>query len=170
MRHPQLEILLRWLRNHPGLFSSQEEGDDLGVLETFSGKSLKLRSAAIQAVEERSNSANPAETYVLILWDSGRQLVLSNQGFAFPPDFTNTGPIPTPSQVYCMQDYQNLMNRLRHVAAEAERGREALEIIMFLISLLDGARVAGLEVDKETQEVEDILSLLERGETLPPPH
>jgi len=170
MRHPQLEILLRWLRTHPGLFSYLEEGDDLEILETFSGKSLRLRSSAIQALEERSNNANASETYVIVLWNSGRQLVLSNQGFAFPPDFTNTGPIPTPSQVYCMQDYQNLMNRLRHVAAEAERGREALEIIMFLISLLDGARLAGLEVDAETQEVEGILGLLERGETLPPPH
>ena len=42
--------------------------------------------------------------------------------------------------------------------------------VMFLISLLDGARLAGLEVDAETQEVEGILGLLERGETLPPPH
>lgn len=170
MRHPQFEILLRWLQSHPGPFSSREEGDDLEVLEHFSGKTLSLKSAAIQAFEERNNSVTPGETYVVLLLNSGRQLVLSAQGIAFAPDFTNTGPLSLPNQVYCLQDYHQLMNQLRHVAAEAERGREALEIIMVLIALLDGARAIGLEVDAETQAVESILATLERGETLPPPH
>ena len=160
----------RWLKQRPGIFSYREEGDDLVLLELFSAKTRRLKASEIQAIEERSNSLNPAETYVLLLLNSGAQLVLSAQGFAFPPDFSNTGPLPLPNQVYCMQDYHQLMNQLRHVAAEADRGRAALDIILVLIALLDGARAAGLEVDAEAQAVDEILSTLEKGSTLPPPH
>ncbi|HKX12494.1 MAG TPA: hypothetical protein VJP40_05030 [bacterium] len=170
MRHPQDEILRRWLKLKPGIFSYREEGENLLVLELFSGKSRWLKSGEIEAIEERPNSANPAETYVIILLNSGRQLVLSAQGFAFPPDFSNTGPLSLPNQVYCIQDYHQLMNQLRHVAAEGDRGRDALDIIMVLIALLDGARAVGLEVDAETQAVDEILGTLEKGQTLPPPH
>lgn len=170
MKNPRLEILFRWLHRHPGIFSTREEGDDLQLFELFSGKALTLRGSEVSALEERANSANPAESYVVALLESGRQVVFSQQGFAFPPDFSNTGPLPLPNQVYCLQDYQKLLQRLRHVAAEAERGREALEIIMVLIAILDGARAVGLEVGAETQAVEEILAKLEKGETPPPPH
>lgn len=170
MRHPQDEILRRWLRNRPGLFSSREEGDDLLLLELFSGKTRLLRSDEIEAIEERPNSVNPTETYIVILLASGHQLVLSPQGFAFPPDFSNTGPLSLPNQVYCMQDYHQLMNQLRHLAAEAERGRDSLTLIMVLIAVLDGAKAAGLEVDTEIQTVDEILVTLEKGGNLPPPH
>jgi len=170
MRNPKLEILLRWLQKNPGLFSIREEGGDLEVLELYSGKGLKVGGSTVSAVEERNNSANPAETYVILLFDSGRQVVFSKQGLAFPPDFSNTGELSLPNQVYCFQDFKNLMNQLRHVAAEADRSREALQIIMVLIALLDGARAVGLAVDAETQAVEEILAKLESGETLPPPH
>ncbi len=170
MRNPKLEILDRWLKKNSSLFSVRAEGDDLQVLELYSAKELQLRGASVSEVEERPNSANPLETYVIVLFESGRQIVFSKQGFAFAPDFTNTGPLPLPNQVYCFQDFQNLMSQLRHVAAEADRGREALQILMVLIALLDGARAVGLEVGGETQEAEKILATLERGETLPPPH
>ncbi|KAB2839903.1 hypothetical protein F9K50_06735, partial [bacterium] len=161
MRHPQFDILTRWLKTHPGPFSFREEGDDLVVLEAYSGKTLTLRGTSVQAVEERANNVQAGETYVIVLFASGRQVVFSAQGFAFPPDFSSTGPLTLPNQVYCMQDYHHLVNRLRHVAAEAERGREALEIIMVLIALLDGAKAVGLDVDAETQAVESILATLE---------
>lgn len=170
MRHPQDEILRNWLKRKPGVFSFREEGEDCLILELFSGKTRRIKAGEIEAVEERPNSVNPDQSYIIVLLNSGRQLVLSAQGFAFPPDFTNTGPLSLPNQVYCMQDYHQLMNQLRHVAAEADRGRDALDIIMVLIALLDGARAAGLEVDTETQAVDEILSTLEKGGTLPPPH
>ncbi len=170
MRHPQFDILTRWLKSHPGPFSFREEGEDLAILEAFSGKTLTLRGASVQAVEERVNSVQSGETYVIVMLATGHQVVFSAQGFAFPPDFSSTGPLSLPNPVYCMQDYHQLMNRLRHIAAEADRGREALEIIMVLIALLDGAKAVGIGVDAEIQAVESILSTLERGETLPPPH
>ena len=160
----------RWLKLKPGVFAVREEGEDLLILELFSSKTRRLSSSEIEAIEERPNSVNPAESYVIVLLNSGRQLVLSAQGFAFPPDFSNTGPLPLPNQVYCMQDYHQLMNQLRHVAAEADRGRDALDMIMVLIALLDGAKAVGLDVDAETQAVEEILSTLEKGGTLPDPH
>ena len=170
MRHPHLEILLRWLRLQPAVFSFQESGDDLKILELFSGKTLALQSNALQLIEERANSVNPSESYVIALFESGRQLVFSKQGFAFPPDYSNTGPLSLPNPVYCMQDYFTLMNKLRHVAAEPDRGREGLDLILVLIALLDGAKAVGMEVDPEIQAVEEILAKLEKGETLAPPH
>lgn len=170
MRHPQDEILRRWLRLRPGIFSSREEGEDLLLLELFSGKTRLIKADEIEAIEERPNTVNPAESYVALRFNSGRQLVLSAQGFAFPPDFSNTGPLPLPNQVYCMQDYQQLMNQLRHLAAEADRGRDSLTLIMVLIAVLDGAKAVGLDVDAETEAVDEILATLEKGGNLPPPH
>ncbi|HCU25147.1 MAG TPA: hypothetical protein DF383_09020 [Deltaproteobacteria bacterium] len=170
MPHLPLQILLRWLKSHPGVFSFREEGDDLRVLELFSGKEVLVPRLTLDQAVERSNAVNTQETYINLLFHDGRQLVLSPQGFAFPPDFGNTGPLPLPNPVYCMQDYQSLMRQLRHVAAEPDRGREALQLVMVLIAILDGAKAAGLEVDAETQAVDEILTTLEKGERLPPPH
>jgi len=169
-KNPHFDTVLHWLNRHPGIFSAQEEGDLLLLRENFSQKTLKLKGSELSHLEEKTNSAKPTETYLALLREDGRQLALAQQGFVFAPDFTNTGPLPLPSQVYCMQDFQLLFNRLRHIASEAERGREALSLLMVLIAVLDGAKAVGLEVDAEIQEVEDILGTLEKGETLPPPH
>lgn len=170
MRPPLWELLLRWLKSHPGVFAFQEEGEKLLLLESHSGKSLSLKSGDVDQLEERKNTILPAETYVLILLRNGQQLALSSHGFAFPPDFDNTGPMPLPSQVYCMEDFNELFKKLKHLASETERRQEALTLILLLIAILDGAKAVGLEVDRESQEVDDILEKLEKEQTLPSPH
>jgi hypothetical protein len=120
-----------------------------------------LKETQVCEVIERKNSLKPNENYLVLMMESGQQLVMAPQGFAFPPDFTNTGPLPLPSQVYCTRDYQDLFEKLKWVSGEAERRREALDLVMTLIALLDGARGAGLEVDQETRAVEAILKQLE---------
>lgn len=170
MASKSLEIIKTWTRQHPGIFQVRDEGQYLHILEQYSGKALSLRENSLQEVVERTNQMQNQESYLILLFDSGSQLVLSQQGFAFSPDFTNTGPIPLPSQVYCMRDFQDLFHKMEHIASEEDRGREALDLIMILISLLDGARQVGLEVSVETTSVETILSQLEAGKTPPPPH
>lgn len=170
MKYPLLEKINNWIQAHPGIFQIRNEKEGLWVLENYSQKSRLLPGAEIQEVASRPNPLNPGESYLIVLFNSGQQLVLSQQGFVFPPDFTHTGPIPLPSQVYCMQDFQNLFGKLQHLAAEPDRGRESLELVMILIAILDGARAAGLEVTTEAREVDRILSNLEQGQALPDPH
>ncbi len=170
MRHPQAEILLAWLKGHPGTFGFQEEGAGLHLVEIYSGKNRILRDVEIVRIEERPNTVNPNETYLVLLLEDGRQLALSPQGFAFAPDFINTGPLPLPNQVYCMQDFQDLFNKLKHLGSEDDRKAEALQLITVLISLVDGAKAVGLDLDREAEEVDKILVQLEKGTPLPPPH
>lgn len=162
--------IISWLQSHPGLFLWEEISEGLELKELYSSKSLRLQKNQIEQVELKTNSLNPQDTYLVLLFSDGHQLVLATQGFVFPPDFTNTGPLNLPSPVYCMQDFQQLFHRLEHIASEADRDREALELIMALIAVLDGAKRVGLEMDQETQEVEKILGQLEQGKTLPPIH
>ncbi len=170
MKHPQLMSVDQWIRAHPGIFSVQENGDDLVITENFSRKIRILKSQEIERIEEKFNSAVLTESYVIILLTSGNQFVLSAQGFAFPPDFSNTGDIPLPYQVYCFQDFQNIFERLRHVASEEDRKKESLELILVLLAILDGAKKIGLEVGREEEQVNAVLSQLERNIPVPPPH
>lgn len=166
---PNLTIL-QWLKTHPGIFNFHEEGGVLHLVENYSQKALSLAYAELADLEEKANSTSPHETYLVLRLHSGIQWVLASQGFVFPPDFRNTGPLTLPSQVYCMQDFNNLFHRLRHVAAESERGREALDLVLALIAILDGAKAIGLPTDAEAREIETILNSLEKGEPLTQPH
>lgn len=167
---PPWDLLLRWLSTHPGVFSFQEAGGKLLLLELSSGKVLTLHRVQVEQLEEKMNTVLPGETYILILLQNGQQLVLSSHGFAFPPDFINTGPMPLPSQVYCMEDFHHLFNKLKHLASEAERREEAIALILLLIAILDGARAVGLEMDQESRGVDFILERLETEQTIPSPH
>jgi hypothetical protein len=157
-----LEKIKRWCQLHPGIFSLREEAKTLTLHELYSQKDRTLNENQIRDVVHKQNALKPNEDYLVILMESGQQLVLAPQGFVFPPDFTNTGPLPLPSQVYCLRDYQDLYEKLKWVSGEADRRREVLDLIMILIALLDGARGVGLEVDQETQDVEAILNQIER--------
>lgn len=166
---PQEQIRF-WLQSHPGVFNLREEGNHWVLQENFSLKKISLSGNQIQEVVQKTNRLRPGESYLILRLDSGTQLVLAPQGFAFPPNFSNTGPLPLPSQVYCMQDFQDLFKKLRHVGAESNRRREALDLIMILIAILDGAKAVGLEVGEEERKVEGVLSVLEKGEVLEDPH
>lgn len=159
--------ITHWLQHHAALFLWEETSDAIEMKELYSGKSLKLKKNNIEKIELKANTLNSGEDYVVLLLSQGNQLVLASQGFVFPPDFTNTGPMTLPSPVYCLQDFAQLFHRLQHLAAEAERQREAVELIMVLIAILDGAKGVGLDVEAEAEAVEKILSQLERGEIVP---
>src|SRR5262245_42874799 len=104
-----------WLNLHPGIFNFREESHQLELKENYSQKSLRIEESEVERHEEKINSAQSGQTYLVLLLTNGRQLVLANQGFIFAPDFTNTGPLPLPSPVYCMQDFNQIFHRLRHV-------------------------------------------------------
>ncbi len=163
MKDSQNNFILQWIQQNPGIFLNRQEKDFLELRELHSGKNLRFYPGDVQSCQEKSNSLHPQQTYLLLLLKSGHQLVLSQQGFAFPPDFRHTGPLPLPSQVYCMGDYQMLLSKCRHLTEHEERRRDCLDLLMLLIALLDGAAAVGLNVDTENHEVETLLIHLEKG-------
>ena len=155
-------MILKWVAQNPGVFAVQEEGAQLHLMEYFSGKQRALIPATIESAELKQNPEKRGD-YLVLLLETGHQLVLCPQGFAFAPDFTNTGPMELPVAVFCMADYQRMYQSLKHLAYDhPEQGRDGIELVMVLIALLDGARNAGLEVDKETERVEVLLEALEK--------
>jgi hypothetical protein len=145
------------------VFAFQEDGNQWHLLEIGSGKQLALTPGAIEAVESRVDSETNA-SYLVLMLESGAQLVLSRQGFAFSPDFQNTGPMELPVTVFCLADFHQLYAKLRHLVDDhPEEPRQALDLVMLLIALLDGGRNVGLDVESETRRVEKILEGLESG-------
>ncbi len=162
MEDSQFNAILQWIQRNPGPFLNRQEKTFLELRELHSGKTRRFHRGDIQSSQEKSNALHPQQSYLLLLLKSGHQLVLSQQGFAFPPDFRHTGPLPLPSQVYCMGDYQMLLSKCRHLTEHEERRRDCLDLLMLLIALLDGADAVGLDVDTEKHELETLLIQLEK--------
>lgn len=162
-----LDKINLWFQKNPGVFLKEKQSGQISLKELYSQKNLNLKLSKIEAIEEKTNSLQPNQTYLVLLLENHRQLVLCQQGFAFAPDFSATGELPLPSQVYCMRDFHELFLKLKHLATEEGRQKEALELILILIAILDGAKAVGLNVDLEIKEVEESLAKLEKGQALP---
>ena len=101
------QTIRKWVLEHPRVIALVEEGTTFQLLELASGKQLTLRLESIEALELKIDGETKAG-YLVLLLDTGYQLVLCQQGFAFEPDFTSTGPIEMPVSVLCMADYRKL--------------------------------------------------------------
>jgi hypothetical protein len=167
-RHPDLDIAARWLKEHPNLFAWQEGNGTITLFDRATGKGRVIASDEIDRIEERTNRIRGAERYVIFRLASGAQLVLCDQGFAFAPSFENTGPLELPAPVFCLRDYETMMEQLRHLPPE--RKKDALDLIMALIAIVDGAAAVGLDVERETRNVDAVLQRVERGEAPDPTH
>lgn len=162
MNSDQEKTLRQWLAANNRIFVVQEDGRVLNIMEVASGKQIALRLGGVEAMEHKLDSVTGAN-YCVLLLDNGHQLVLCQQGFAFAPDFRSTGPIELPSAVFCMTDFRNFFGQLKHNAIEhPEDTRKSADLIMLLISLLEGARNVGMDVDAESGRVERILEAIEK--------
>lgn len=137
-----------------------EDGRGARLLETGSGKELRLRWDELAQVEERQSPLRPTP-FLLLLFADGRQVALADVGFAFAPVTANTGPLPDLPPTVCMRDFGHLSGGVEALLAGRGREREALAGILFCIALLDGARAAGLEVGREERRLEALLRALE---------
>lgn len=164
MSASNLDAVREWLTKNPGVFAVDEQADGLALGEIASKKTRILKTAEIERVEKKTNRLNANESYVIILLKTEQQLVISKQGFAFAPDFRNTGPREVPTQVFCMSDYLHIFEQLMHIGPD--RKKEAVDLIMTLITLLDGASAVGLDTSREAHKVEQVLQRVEKG--LPP--
>jgi hypothetical protein len=162
------ERIRHWCSAHPGtvLFDLAE----VTVLDAFSGKALKLDLGALASIDERENR-EAGGTYLVLAFDDGRALVLAPPGLAFAPDTVNTGPLASLPQAVAFRDFAAVTRKLWHILMDhpdEPPSREEVDMAMFCIALLDGARRVGFEVGREEGELEELLGLLEqRGAPAP---
>jgi hypothetical protein len=147
-------------RRTPLSVLEDEDGRSATLLETPTGKSLRLRWDELAQVEERSTRDHP-EPYLLLLFEDGRQVALADVGFAFAPALHNSGPLPELPRTFCFRDFAVLASGIEHLLAQDGRGAEAARAILAAIALVDGARAAGFVVSGEERVVEELLHKLE---------
>jgi hypothetical protein len=93
------------------------------------------------------------------------ELVLGEPGLVFAPDATNTGPLASLPPTVCLRDFAAVSGKLHHILTDhpdEAPTREELDMTLFCIAVLDGARRVGIEVGREERELEELLATLEQ--------
>jgi hypothetical protein len=134
------------------------------LMDVFSAKTLPLRPSHLQSVTERVN-AQTKNPYLVLGYDDGRELALSEVGIAFSPEQSSTGPLPDLPSVVCFRDYASLLSRLKHElyghpGLPASRG--TVQLLMMCIAISEGARARGFDISREERELEVHLKELEK--------
>src|SRR3954467_14146849 len=157
-----------FLRDAPRLFAAVPDEDDGGVqlLETSTGKALRLRWEDLLEAVVRRNPLRPAP-YLVVVFHDGRQVALADVGFAFAPSIASTGPLPDLPPTFCFRDFRHLQQGIEALLSEEGREREALAAVLLAIALLDGAKVVGFDVGREERALEGLLKRLEERGLVP---
>lgn len=153
-----LTQIATWVAQRPQVLLCEVQSDGATLYDVRAAKHLTLTRHAVEHLAEKKDRQTGA-SYLVLQLATGAQLVLCDQGFAFAPSFVNTGPLPIPTEVLCMRDYHTILAQV-HTADPARRG-EAVQLVMVLIALLDGARAVGLDVSREERTVDEALRRLE---------
>src|SRR5260221_3002087 len=138
-----------------------EDGGGARLTETGSAKDWRVRWDALAQAEEKQGPLR-ASSWLVLLWNEGKQVALADVGFAFAPSTANTGPLPELPQTFCFRDFRHLSQGIETLLAEEGREKEALGGILLCIALLDGARAVGIEVSREERRLDALLRLLEQ--------
>jgi hypothetical protein len=132
------------------------------LLDVYSGKPLALDQIA-DAVEK--TAGDTGEKYIVMAFEDGRQIALSAAGIAWPPNQRNLPrPMALPP-VVCWRDFNNVSGQVKHVIEEHRDeppSREVLDMLLYCIALLDGARVAGFDTGAEEGRIEGYLDAIEK--------
>jgi hypothetical protein len=141
------------------------EDDNSTLLDVFSGKSVVVPWGELKAFEEKIHPETK-DTYLVLLFDGGNQIALVDPGgVAFSPSAVNTGPLPDLPPVACLRDFFTLKQRIDHYLVEHRDEplpREALDLVMICIAILDGARAVGFDVGELEEDLEKALREIER--------
>jgi hypothetical protein len=160
-RAAQRALLERSVRTRPG--SVLWDAPTSTLLDVFSGKALPLEWARVATMEERTDAAS-GRPYLAIRLDSGVEVALADQGIAFAPVTTGTGPLEGLPGAVCFGDLAAAEGRLDHFLADhpGERPERAhVALFLFCLAVVDGARAAGFEVSAEERRLERLLAELE---------
>jgi hypothetical protein len=147
---------------HPGFVLFDEPTSTL--LEIRTGKRLPIPLSELVAVSERINATN-GQPYLRIELGDGRQLAIASVGIAFPtipPGVPGAPPLPA---VACLGDLAGVRAQIAHLL-ETTRGqkppREAVDLVVLALGILEGARRAGFEVSEEERDLDRLLNEIER--------
>ena len=177
------ETIRRWCSAHPGaLLFDPDSGPSVAsgpgaspspgalagratgtLFDVFAGKAVAL--GPIVGAEERRNRET-GQSYLALALEDGRSIALTSAGLAFAPDVRNTGPLPSLPSAVCLRDFAAVAGKLRHILdSHADEGvtREEVDMAMFCLALLDGARAVGFDVGREEAALEELLGRLERA-------
>lgn len=155
----------RYVRERPAALLL--DADAPSVLDVGAGKVLPLdwrRVARVAAMAQADTGA----PYLVLLRDDGRQVILADVGVAFEPLTASTGPLPGLPPVVCFRDFAAVEARLTHALLDhpddaVDRGH--LDLLLFLIALVDGARAVGFDVSREERRLEALAGEIEARRT-----
>ena len=135
------------------------------LLDVISGKALRLSWSEVAKFEEKTHPET-GEPYLVLLFENGSQIALVDPGgIAFPPVTVNSGAVENLPQVVCLRDFFTLKQRADHYLydhPDEAPPREALDLVMACIAILDGARSVGFDVNDLEGDLEKSLNELER--------
>jgi hypothetical protein len=151
--------LERFVLERPG--SVLYDGERL--LDVASGKSLPLDLSQVSAAIERRD-ADTGRSYLALARDDGTEVALADAGIAFPPVTAGTGPLAGLPRAVCLRDLQGAEGRLTHFLLDHPDepvDRVHVDLFLFCLAVVDGARAAGFDVSAEERRFERILNELE---------
>ncbi len=151
-----------WLAANPLTFTHRVDGHALTLLERATGKTRVLSGDDVEEMHTKANRITGAPYYILVL-AGGAQLAVTDVGFCFAPSFVASGEIPNAPDVVSFGDFRKLHGEAAAAAEDPGRRRDALDLMMLLISILDGGRAVGFDVGPEEAMLERVLARLEGG-------
>lgn len=135
------------------------------VLDVASARRTQLPWRDLAAFQEKIHPEKQ-DTYLVLLWENGRQIALVDPGgVAFAPSTENTGALRELPPVVCLKDFFTLKGRIDHYLYDHQNEpppQQCLDMIMICIATLDGARAVGFDVGDLEQELEKSLGEIER--------
>ncbi len=155
-----LTAIQNWLKTNPLVFSSRLDDKVLTLIERASQKQIVIDTARVVDFRVTPNPQGFGH-YINLVFDDGHEIVLCHAGLAFAPSFASTGPLPDAPPVACMTDYQRLFATLDELTADPTRHAHAILLFQVLISILEGARVVGLDVGAEEEALNAKLTAFE---------
>lgn len=156
------EILRNWLKANPFVFRWTENGNDFNLIENSSQKPYIIRTGTITA-HRLTPHPQGENDYLNLAFDAGHEIVLCHAGIAFSPSFQNTGPLNDAPPVVCLMDYYQMYNHLIDLIKDESLKGQAIALFQVLIAVLDGARVVGLDVGPEEEQLDKLLTQFENG-------
>ena len=154
------QTLESWLKQNALSLRANWENESIHLFDVISQKNLTLNLNEIKQFRLAENSQGYG-TYLNLLLNSNVELILCHVGIAFSPNFASTGSVPDAPPVVCLQDFNRLFQNLLHLLNEKERKSDTLQLFQLLISILDGAKSIGLNVDAEEKELDAQLTQFE---------
>jgi len=151
-----------WLETNPGIFDYRVDGAVVTLVEAATGKERALTGGEVDAIAERTNRMSGV-AYPILLLETGRELAITDLGFCFAPSFVASGEIPGAPEVVSFGDFQRLYREAAFAADDSGRRKDALDLMMICISIVDGGRDVGFNVSQEEDRLERLLRRLEDG-------